>query len=46
VKLRIRDKNEQILYAKLLSLLKQRRELKMRVIELEDKITDSLLREL
>ena len=46
VKLRIRDKNEQILYAKILSLLKQRRELKMRVIELEDKITDSLLRKL
>ena len=46
VKLKIRDKNEQILYAKLLSLLKMRRELKMRVIELEDKITDSFLREL
>lgn len=46
VKLKIRDKNEQILYANLLSLLKMRRALKMRVIELENKITDSFLREL
>ena len=46
VKLMLRDKNEQILYAKLFSLLKKRKELKMRVIELEDKITDSFLSKL
>lgn len=46
VKLKVRAKDEQILYAKLFSLLLKRRELKMRIIELEDKITDSLRRKL
>lgn len=43
VKIRKRDMNEQIKYAKLLSLYSKRKELKIRIIELEDLLKENIL---
>jgi len=46
VKIRLMDKSEQLKYAKFFSLLSKRRELKMRVMELEDVIIENLISDL
>jgi len=46
LKIRARIKDEQVKYAKLLSLLKKRKQLKMRIIEIEDEIIKDIISEL
>ncbi|MCZ3367266.1 MULTISPECIES: hypothetical protein [Methanobacterium] len=43
IRIRTRDMQEQVKYAKLLSLLSKRKELKLRIIELEDLLKENIL---